>query len=106
MWHESDAAQTTGVPAHAPALQASACVHAYPSSQGVPFAADGSEHAPVCGSQVPTMWHESDAVHTTGVAPTQEPAWQLSVCVQALPSSQGVPFAADGSEHAPVSRSQ
>jgi hypothetical protein len=30
------------------------------------------------------------------------PAWQLSLCVQALPSLQLVPFGAAGLEHAPV----
>ena len=36
----------------------------------------------------------------------QAPAWQLSPVVQALLSLQGVPFAADGFEHAPVAGSQ
>jgi hypothetical protein len=33
-------------------------------------------------------------VQTTGLAPTQTPAWQVSVWVQAFPSVQGVPFGA------------
>jgi len=32
----------------------------------------------------------------------QVPFWQLSVCVQALPSLHEVPFAATGFEHTPV----
>src|SRR5438445_221688 len=48
---------------------------------------------PVAGSQVPAVWHWSEAVHTTGFAPTQAPAAQASVCVHTLPSVQGVPSA-------------
>jgi hypothetical protein len=33
-------------------------------------------------------------VHTTGFDPTQTSFWQVSVCVQALESLQGVPFGA------------
>src|SRR5262249_46311051 len=43
-----------------------------------------------CGSHTPALWHWSAAVQTTG-APVQLPAWQLSPCVHALPSSQVVP---------------
>jgi hypothetical protein len=39
----------------------------------------------------------------TGFEPTQTPAVQVSVCVQALPSLQAVPLAAFGVEQAPVS---
>ena len=38
----------------------------------------------------------------TGLPPVQTPLWQLSVCVQALPSLQAVPFALAGFEHWPV----
>jgi len=41
-------------------------------------------------------------VHVTGLPPVQTPAWQVSVCVHELPSSQPVPFAAVGLEHMPV----
>ncbi len=37
-----------------------------------------------------------------GVEPTHAPDWQVSVCVQRLPSLQAVPFAAAALEHAPV----
>jgi len=45
-------------------------------------------------------------VQTTGLVPVQEPPWQVSVWVQALPSVQVVPFGLLGSEHTPVSGSQ
>jgi len=38
----------------------------------------------------------------TGFDPVQVPAWQPSVCVQALPSLQAVPSAKVGFEQAPV----
>ena len=34
------------------------------------------------------MWHWSAAVHVTGLLPVHAPAWQASLWVQALPSSQ------------------
>jgi hypothetical protein len=34
--------------------------------------------------------------------PLQVPFWQVSVCMQALPSLQLVPLAAAGFEHVPV----
>src|SRR2546425_1172573 len=37
-------------------------------------------------------------MQTTGFEPVQTPAWQVSVCVQALPSLQAVPSAAGGFE--------
>jgi hypothetical protein len=41
-------------------------------------------------------------VQTTGFAPVHTPDWQVSVCVQPLPSLQEVSFAAAGLEHVPV----
>ena len=41
------------------------------------------------------------AVQTTGLAPAHMPVWQVSVCVQALPSLQAVPLGAFGFEHVP-----
>jgi hypothetical protein len=39
----------------------------------------------------------------TGLLPAHDPAWQVSVCVQALSSLQPVPFAFGvGSEQMPV----
>jgi len=43
------------------------------SSQGVLSAFGGSEQMPVSGSQVPALWHWSDAVQTTGSEPVQVP---------------------------------
>jgi len=69
---------------------------------GAPFGLAGLEHVPVCGSQRPASWHWSEALHTTGLAPVQAPARQVSVWVQALPSSQVLPFAFSGLEQVPV----
>ena len=38
--------------------------------------------------------------------PVHLPAWQVSVCVQALPSSQALPSGFAGFEHEPVAGSQ
>src|SRR2546428_253109 len=62
----------------------------------------GLEQLPVAGSHVPATWHWSRAVQVTGLLPTQLPLWQVSVCVQALPSVHGVPFVAVGVEQLPV----
>src|SRR5438874_2685954 len=107
VWHWSWAVQTTGlVPVQMPAWQESAWVQALPSLQGVPFDFAGLEQVPVDGLQVPAVWHWSWAVQTTGFLPVQMPAWQESVWVQALPSSQVVPSALAGLEHEPVAGSQ
>ncbi len=89
-----------------PAWQVSVGVQASPSSQTVPFAFGGPEQRPVPESQVPASWHRSLAVQTTGFAPAQVPAWQVSVWVQASPSLQTVPSALRGSEQSPVPESQ
>jgi hypothetical protein len=68
----------------------------------VPLGADGLEQAPVVGSQVPATWHWSLAAQVTGFDPLQVPFSHWSVCVQALPSLQAVPFVAVGLEQAPV----
>src|SRR3989454_15385 len=103
VWHWSEAVHTTGfVPRQAPAAQVSVCVQALPSSQGTPSALAGLLQVPVAGLQVPAVWHWSEAVHTTGFVPTQAPAWQVSVCVQSLPSSQGAPLDLAGLLQAPV----
>ena len=49
---------------------------------------------------------ESLAEQVTGLPPVQVPDWQVSVCVQALPSLHAVPFALAGFEQAPVDGSQ
>jgi hypothetical protein len=102
MWQASAAVQTTGVvPTQIPVEQASTVVHALPSEQVVPWGASGFEQAPVEGLHVPALWHASEAAHTTGSAPTQTPAWQLSAWVHALPSLQVVPFATGVWEQVP-----
>ena len=77
-------------------------VHAFPSEQAVPLGAFGLLQVPLAELQMPATWHWSDAVHVTGLAPVQAPAWQVSVWVQALPSEQPVPFGALGLLHVPV----
>src|SRR5438034_3279093 len=86
----------------APAAQVSVCVQALPSLQGAPSGLAGLVQAPVAGLQVPAVWHWSEAAHTTGFVPTQAPAWQVSVCVHALPSLQEAPSGLAGLLQAPV----
>src|SRR5215813_9370574 len=107
LWHWSVVVQVTGfVPTQAPAWQESLWVQALPSLQLVPSAFAGFEQVPVCGSQVPALWHWSVAVQVTGFAPTQVPAWQESLWVQALPSLQLVPAGFAVFEQVPVCGSQ
>ena len=68
----------------------------------MPSGLAGLEQVPVVGLQVPASWHWSGALQTTGVSPVHVPAWQVSLRVQALPSSQLVPSDLAGLEHAPV----
>src|SRR5882724_2225179 len=97
VWHWSAAVHTTGVaPTKAPAAQVFFCVQALPSSHGAPLGLGGLLHTPDAGLQTPAVWHWSAAVHTTGFAPAQGPASQMSVCVQALPSSHGAPSSLAG----------
>src|SRR5437879_6644512 len=106
-WHWSEAVQTTGLlPVQTPLWQVSVCVHALPSLQVLPLAFAGFEHVPVVGEQVPAVWHWSEAVQATGLLPVHTPLWQVSVCVQALPSLQALPLAFAGFEHVPVAGSQ
>ena len=93
-------------PTQTPAWQLSDCVQALPSLQAEPSLRAGLEQTPLAGLQVPAAWHWSEAPQTTGFAPTQAPAWQLSDRVQALPSSQAAPSLLTGFEQAPVVGSQ
>src|SRR5207245_2396302 len=93
-------------PVQTPAWHVSVCVQASPSLQLVPSALLGLEQVPLAGSQVPTSWHWSRAVQTTGFAPTQVPAWQESLWVQASPSLQAVPSVLFGLEQVPLAGSQ
>src|SRR5437762_627013 len=102
-WHWSEAVHTTGfVPTQAPAWQVSVCVQALPSSQRAPWGLAGLLQVPVAGVHVPAVWQWSGAVPTTGFVPTHAPAWQVSVCVQALPSSQAAPLGLAGLLQVPV----
>jgi hypothetical protein len=102
-WHASSGVQTTGFPPRQlPPWQVSVWVQELPSSHMVPSAAAGFEHIPVVVSQVPTPWHWSSAMQTTGLLPMQLPPRQMSDWVQALPSVHVVPSAAAGFEHIPV----
>jgi hypothetical protein len=67
-------------------------VQSRPSEHGKPSGFLGSEQPPSLGLHVPAVWHWSDAAQVTGFEPTQLPAWQVSVCVHALPSLQAAPL--------------
>jgi len=81
-------------------------VQALPSLQEAPSGLAGLLQAPVAGLQVPAVWHWSEAVHTTGSVPTQAPATQVSVCVQASPSLQAMPSTGKPARQIPVRPSQ
>src|SRR5436189_4899 len=103
VWHWSAAVHTTGLaPTQAPAGQVEGRVRTLPSSRGAPSDLAGLLQTPDAGLQAPAVWHWSAAVHTTGLAPTQAPAAQVSVCVQALPSSHGAPLGLAGLLQTPV----
>jgi hypothetical protein len=73
---QSLATQVTGAGSlvQTPAWQLSLGVHLLLSaSQVAPSALAGFEHAPVAGSQVPALWHWSDAAQTFGLIPVQAP---------------------------------
>src|SRR5262245_57089781 len=89
-------------PVQTPLWHVSSCVHALASLQGVPSGFGGAEHSPVMELHVPAEWHASGAWHTTGFCPVHVPAWQVSTCVHALPSSHTVPSGLAGFEHMPV----
>jgi hypothetical protein len=102
-WHWLCATQTTGcVPTQTPAMHMSTFVHAVPSLHAVPSGLGTFTHVPVAGLHAPAVSHWPGGAQTTGFAPKQTPAWQVSVFVQPSPSSQGVPLGLLGVEHAPV----
>src|SRR5262245_51225070 len=63
-----------------------------PSLQGEPLAFTGDEHIPVAGSQVPASWQASRGAHVVALPAVQVPPWQVSACVQPLPSLQAAPL--------------
>src|SRR3989442_79549 len=106
VWHWSEAVQTTGLLVVQVQLwQVSVWVQALPSLQALPLVFAGFEHVPVVGEQVPAVWHWSEAVQTTAL-PVHTPLWQVSVCVQALPSLQALPLVFAGFGHAPLAAAQ
>ncbi len=96
---------TASVPLQAPAWQVSVRVQASPSSHAVPSASSGVEQSPLAGSHWPAPWHWSTGWQTTASVPLQAPAWQVSVRVQASPSSHAVPSASSGVEQSPLAGS-
>jgi hypothetical protein len=106
-WHWSLAEHVTGLaPVQTPVTHVSVLVHRLPSLQAVPSFLTGLLQAPVEVLQVPAVWHWSLAAHVTGLAPVQAPVWQVSTCVQALPSLQAEPSFLAGLLHVPVAASQ
>jgi hypothetical protein len=103
IWHWSDAAQLTVLPAvHTPDWHVSFRSHAFPSLQEVPLAAAGFEQAPVVGSHVPATWHWSEAAHVTGFDPVHTPLEHAKVCEQAFVLGHVVPSGASGLLQVPV----
>src|SRR2546426_12529363 len=90
------------MPTQMPASQASVRVQALPSSQPVPSGLAGLLQTPDAGLQGPAGWRWRAAVPTAGVAPTQTPGWQGSLCVDALAALQLVPFGLAGVLAAPA----
>src|SRR5262245_8923665 len=87
---------------HTPATHASLSVQALPSVHGLPSGLAGFEQ-PVTGLQTPPLWHWSIGVHTRGLPPVHTPLWQVSPCVQGLPSSHAEPLGLGTSaEHMPL----
>src|SRR5207249_3030528 len=77
---------------HLAPTHASGTEQAPPASHAAPSDLGGLEHVPVAEEQVPTSWHWSSAVQTTGSRPVHAPPSQMSVRVQASPSSQSALF--------------
>src|SRR5262249_36053925 len=85
--------QLTGLPMQLPAMQT------WPVRQplwrlqaGVPCLG-GFEHWPLAGLQIPTSWHWSEALQTTGFALTQAPFMQAPLGAQRpRPVSHGWPL--------------
>ena len=89
----------------AAAEQVSLDVQRLLSSQATPVPLVGFEHMPVAGAHAPALWHESRAMHMTGL-PAQAPAVQVSTVVQLLASLHAVPVGAFGVVHTPVATVQ
>ena len=68
----------------------------------VPSVAGGLEHAPLVGSQVPTAWHWSLAVHVTGFEPVHTPSAHAYAWLHGFVPVHAVPSPTVGFEHAPL----
>src|SRR5437870_708981 len=89
-------------PVQTPAWPVSVCVHALQSLHADPSSFAGFGQVPIAVLHASTMLFRSEAVQTTGFPPVQTPAWQVSVCVHALPSLHADPSALAGFEQDPV----
>ncbi|MEJ7729058.1 MAG: hypothetical protein WKG00_07580 [Polyangiaceae bacterium] len=74
------------------AMQVSPRVHALPSLHAAPSALETGVQVPLDGLQVPCSKQLDGGEQMTGSLPVQVPDQQVSVWVQALPSSQAVLF--------------
>jgi hypothetical protein len=73
-WHESTGAHTTGLtPVQVPFWHTSVMVHAFPSSQNVPFGAGATVQRPE-GARQKLVWHGLMFGQKTGFDPTHTPA--------------------------------
>src|SRR5205809_4992079 len=85
---------SAAMPVHTPLWRVDRVVQAFPSSHGVLSGSGVRAETPP--SQVSLLVQEFLSSHaapsSSAALPTQVPFWQVSAAVQALPSSQGVPF--------------
>jgi hypothetical protein len=100
-WAQAVAGHWTAAPLQEPAWQTSLLVQLLPSEQVVPSALLVVPQAPSAGLQTPTL-HGLVEGQVLALPPEQVPDWHVSVCVQALPSLQAVPFARAAYEHVPL----
>src|SRR3989442_1146213 len=91
-WHWSRAVQVTGLlPTQLPLWQVSVWVQASPSLHAVPSALFVFKEAAAAGIYALSLRDGLRVLQVTGLLPTQLPLWQVSVWVQASPSSHVVP---------------
>ena len=86
------AGRRPGLPPHTPAWQVSPVVQALPSLQAVPSASAGSSRRPVAGRRCRRRGTGPARRRSPGSSPCRCRAWQVSVCVHALPSLHAVPL--------------
>src|SRR5438132_2788924 len=96
-WYLHAAVPVRGLaPTQAPASQVSVSVQALPSLHGAPLGLAGLLQTPDAGLQAPAVWHWSAAGQEMGSGPTQAPAAQVSVRIEALPAVHGAPLGLGG----------